>query len=55
MIALDITKYYMSLKLPLEIILVIKDDSLVGDGDEDLLSGLVGEVVDAVIDVVIQA
>jgi hypothetical protein len=45
----------MSLELSLEVILVVEDDSLVGDGDEDLLAGVVGKVVDAVEDVVVEA
>lgn len=44
----------MSLELPLEIILIVEDDSLVGDGDEDFLSRLVGEVVDAIVDVIVE-
>ena len=43
----------MSLELALGVVFVVVDDSLVGDGDEDLLAGLVGEVVDAVVDVVV--
>jgi hypothetical protein len=45
----------MSLELSLEIVLVIKNDSLVGDGDEDFLSGLVGQVMNTVVDVIVQS
>lgn len=32
----------MSLELSLEVVFVVEDDALVGDGDEDLLAGFVG-------------
>jgi hypothetical protein len=33
---------YMSLELSLQVVFVVENDSLVGDGNEDLLSGLIG-------------
>jgi hypothetical protein len=39
----------------LKIILVVEDDALIGDGYEDLFAGVVGEVVDTVEDVVVEA
>ena len=44
----------MSLELSLQVVLVIVDDSLVGDRDEDLLSFFVGEVMDAIEYVVVE-
>lgn len=44
----------MSLELPLEVVFVVEDDALVGDRNEYLFSGLVGEVVDAIVDVVVE-
>lgn len=41
--------------MSLLVVFVVEDDTLVGDGDEDLFSGMVGEVVDAVEDVVVEA
>lgn len=38
----------------MEIILIVEDDSLVGDGNEDFLSGLVGEVMYAIVDVIVE-
>ena len=45
----------MTLQLPLKVIFVIVDDSLVGDRDENLFSLFIGEVMDAVIDVIVEA
>ena len=45
----------MTLQLPLKVIFVIVDDSLVGDRDENLFSLFIGEVVDPVIDVVVES
>lgn len=38
----------------MEIVLIVEDDSLVGDGNEDFLSRLVGEVVYAIVDVIVE-
>lgn len=45
----------MPLELSLKVVLVVIDDPLVGDGDEDLFSFPVGEVVDSVVDMVVEA
>lgn len=45
----------MSLELSLEVVFVVEDDSLVGDRDEDLFARFIGEVVDAVVNVVVEA
>ena len=45
----------MTLQLPLKVIFVIVDDSLVGDRDENLFSLFIGKVMDAVIDVIVKA
>ena len=39
---------YVTLELALDVVLVVEDYALVGDGDEDLLARLAGEVVYAV-------
>ena len=43
------------MQLPLQVIFVIVDDSLIGDGNEDLLSFRIGEIVDPVIDVIVES
>lgn len=45
----------MSLELSLKVVFVVEDDSLVGDRDEDLFTGLVGKVVNTVVNVVVEA
>ena len=44
----------MSLELPLKVVLVVIDDTLIGNGDEDLFSLLVGKVVHTVVNVVVE-
>ena len=46
---------YVSLQLSLKVVLVIVDDSLVGDGDKNLFPVSVGQVVHSIIDVVVEA
>jgi hypothetical protein len=45
----------VSLELSLEVVLIVEDDSLVGDRDEDLLSRFIGKVVDAIVNVVVES
>lgn len=45
----------MPLELSLQVVFVVIDDPLVGDGDEDLFSFPVGEIVDSVVDMVVEA
>jgi hypothetical protein len=45
----------MTLQLPLQVIFVIVDDTLVGDRDKDLLSLRVGEVVNTIEYMIVQA
>lgn len=46
---------YVALELPLQVIFVIVDDSLIGHRNEYLLSFRIGEIVDPVVDVVIES
>ncbi len=39
----------------MKVIFIVKDDSLVGDRDENLLSRLIGKVVDPVINMIVEA
>ncbi len=43
----------MSLKLALLVVLIIVDDSLIGNGDKDLFSFGVGQVMYSVVDVIV--
>ena len=45
----------MSLQLSLQVVLIIIDDALIGNWDEDLLALGVGQVMDTVEDVVVEA
>lgn len=45
----------MTLQLPLKVVFVIVDDSLVGNRDKNLFSLFIGEVMDPVIDVIVEA
>lgn len=45
----------MSLELSLLVVFVVEDDALVGNGDEDFFSGMVGEVMNSIEDVVVEA
>ena len=44
----------MTLQLPLKVVFVIVDDSLVGNRDKNLFSLFIGEVMDPVIDVIVE-
>jgi hypothetical protein len=44
----------VTLQLPLQVIFVIIDDSLIGNRDEDLLSLGVGEVMDSIEYVIVE-
>ena len=46
---------YVSLELSLQVVFVIVDDSLIGDRYENFFSLSIGEVVDAVEDVVVES
>ena len=46
---------YVALKLSLQIVFVVVDDSLVGDGHEYLFSGLIGQIVDTIVDMVVES
>ena len=43
------------MQLPLKVVFVIVDDSLVGNRDKNLFSLFIGEVMDPVIDVIVEA
>ena len=43
----------MSLKLALQVVLIIVDDSLIGNRDKDLFPFRVGQIVHSVVDVVV--
>lgn len=45
----------MSLELSLLVVFVVEDDALVGYGYEDFFSGMVGEVMNSIEDVVVEA
>ena len=45
----------MSLKLSLEIIFVVKDDTLIGDRDEYFFAISVGQVMNSIVDVVVES
>jgi hypothetical protein len=45
----------VSLKLSLQIVLIIVNDALVGHWDEDFLSGLIGEIMNSVVDVIVES
>ena len=45
----------MSLQQSLRIVLVVKNDSGIGDRVEDLLSLIIGEIMNSVVDVIVEA
>lgn len=45
----------MALKLSLEIVFIVKYDTLIGDRHKNLFSGLIGQIVDTIIDFIIEA
>ena len=45
----------MSLQLSLKIVLVVEDDTLIGYGHEYFFAGLVGEIVDSIIDMIVES
>lgn len=44
----------MSLQLSLQIILIIIDDSLIGNGDKDLLALGVGQIMNTIEDMIVE-
>ena len=48
-------KAYVSLELSLQVILVIIDDSLIGNRDKVLLSFFIGEIVHPIKDVIVES
>lgn len=45
----------MSLELPLQVVFVVEDDSLVGDWHEYLFAGFISEVVHSIENVIVEA